>query len=541
MADYSYRQRSRERKLRKRHRIFVGAGVLVCLLVIVGGFFLIKNLGTDNDEETDAQSTPAVQVDDSGVIVDDVYIESVSVGGMDYESAVKAVDDFVSELSGKELSVDVNGNTITTKLNRLGFNCETGDFVDKAFALEEAGKVNLEFSLDDDKLLEFIDKECSGYTNKAKNAGLKRKNGEFIITESENGQCVDESSTARLIMDKVDASVLTDNPLQVTAVIVDDEPKYTSEDMSKCKDVIGKFSTKFTEGAVERSANLRNAVSFVNGNVIYPGDTFSVAKVIYPLTADNGYKEAPSYVEGEVVDSLGGGVCQVSTTLYNALLRAEVEIVERSPHSMVVSYVEPSMDAAIAGDYKDLKFNNNTETPIYIQGVVSSGILTFTVYGCETRPSTRTIEFKSEKVETIDPGKDIVTKDKTKPNDYKKVTQEAHVGYIANLYKIVYENGTEVSRDKINYSKYNAVPRHVTVGTKKKKDDKDKDKDKDSKNKDNNKATKEPDATLEPAAATEAPVVATEAPVVNESPVVPTGIPATDPASTAGAVGTPAQ
>ena len=145
---------------------------------------------------------------------------------MDYESAVKAVDDFVSELSGKELSVDVNGNTITTKLNRLGFNCETGDFVDKAFALEEAGKVNLEFSLDDDKLLEFIDKECSGYTNKAKNAGLKRKNGEFIITESENGQCVDESSTARLIMDKVDASVLTDNPLQVTAVIVDDEPKY---------------------------------------------------------------------------------------------------------------------------------------------------------------------------------------------------------------------------------------------------------------------------------------------------------------------------
>lgn len=159
---------------------------------------------------------------------------------------------------------------------------------------------------------------------------------------------------------------------------------------------------------------------------------------------------------------------------------------------MVVTYVQPSMDAAIAGDYKDLKFANNTDTPIYIQGSVYGGVITFTIYGKETRPSSRKIEFVSEKVETIQPGKDIITKDASQPEGYEKVTQQAHVGYVANLYKVVYENGVETSREKINYSKYNAEPRHVIVGTKKEKTDKDKDKNKD-KNKDKAKATKAPD------------------------------------------------
>lgn len=132
-----------------------------------------------------------------------------------------------------------------------------------------------------------------------------------------------------------------------------------------------------------------------------------------------------------------------------------------------------------------------------------------------------------EKVETIQPGKDIITKDATQPEGYEKVTQQAHVGYVANLYKVVYENGVETSREKINYSKYNAEPRHVIVGTKKEKADKDKDKNKD-KNKDKAKATKAPannkttsqdtpqtQTTVAPAVATEAPQAA---PAATEEP-----------------------
>ncbi len=142
-------------------------------------------------------------------------------------------------------------------------------------------------------------------------------------------------------------------------------------------------------------------------------------------------------------------MCQVSTTLYNAVLRAEVEVVERSPHSMVVSYVEPSMDAAIAGDYKDFKFKNNTDVPIYIQGGTYSGTLYFNIYGEETRSEDRNVTFKSEVTDTIEPGADKITYDKTKPESYESVTQEAHTGYKAILWKVVDENGKE-SKTQVN-------------------------------------------------------------------------------------------
>ncbi len=185
-------------------------------------------------------------------------------------------------------------------------------------------------------------------------------------------------------------------------------------------------------------------------------------------------------------DSLGGGVCQVSTTLYNAVLRAELEIAERSPHSMVVSYVEPSMDAAIAGDYKDFKFKNNTDVPVYIQGGTYGGTISFTIFGEETRSSDRKIRFESEVTDTIQPGADKVTYDKTKPESYMTVTQEAHTGYKAKLWKIVTENGKE-KKTQINSSTYSASPRYVTKGSMK-----------EPKNTPKPKETKKPRATKAP-------------------------------------------
>ena len=157
-------------------------------------------------------------------------------------------------------------------------------------------------------------------------------------------------------------------------------------------------------------------------------------------------------------------MCQVSTTLYNAVLRAELEVVERSPHSMVVSYVKPSMDAAIAGDYKDFKFRNDTDVPVLIRGGAGGGTIWFSVYGAETRPADRKIEFVSEVLKKIEPGEDKVTLDPNQPPTYEKVTQSAHIGYEAVLWKIVTENGKQTKK-QINSSSYKAVPRYVTRGS----------------------------------------------------------------------------
>ena len=174
---------------------------------------------------------------------------------------------------------------------------------------------------------------------------------------------------------------------------------------------------------------------------------------------------AGSYVSGKVVDSLGGGICQVSTTLYNAVLKAELDVTERYNHSMIVSYVDPSADAAIAeSSGKDFKFVNNQEYPIYIEGVTQDKKITFTIYGKETRSENRVVTYESEVLEVINPPADIIYTDSSQPIGYI-VTDSAHIGYKARLWKVVTEDGVEVSRTQVNSSNYKMVPRSATVGT----------------------------------------------------------------------------
>ena len=132
----------------------------------------------------------------------------------------------------------------------------------------------------------------------------------------------------------------------------------------------------------------------------------------------------------------------MSTTLYNAVIRAELEITERSAHSMIVSYVEPSMDAAISGEYKDLKFKNSTKYPVYIEGYTDGGIIHFNVYGKETRDANREVEFVSETTGETDPGVKYVA-DGTLQIGTISTQQSAHIGKKAKLWKVVKVNGKE--------------------------------------------------------------------------------------------------
>ena len=315
-------------------------------------------------------------------------------------------------------------------------------------------------------LKKFVKKKCKKMCTSAQNAQVSMENGEFVYSESKEGVTLDVAATVENIQKAVSEAKDDTSAIRVVATVEVEKPKISKETAERCKDKIGSFSTTFNAGNVNRSKNVANAARLISGSVLYPGETFSVHDVISPLTEENGYYAAASYNQGKVEDTLGGGVCQVSTTLYNAVLRAELEVVERSPHSMVVSYVELSMDAAIAGDYKDFKFKNNTDVPIYIQGGTYSGTLYFNIYGEETRSEDRSVTFKSEVTDTIEPGADKITYDKTKPESYESVTQEAHTGYKAILWKIVDENGKE-SKTQVNSSTYAASPRYVTKGAKK--------------------------------------------------------------------------
>ena len=149
-------------------------------------------------------------------------------------------------------------------------------------------------------------------------------------------------------------------------------------------DMLSTYSTRYSTSDRDRTTNLQLAASKINGTVLMPGETFSYNQVVGERTIAAGYKEAPIYVEGEVVDGLGGGICQITSTLYNAVLYANLEIVERSNHQFVPSYVTASRDATVVYGSIDFKFKNNRDYPIKLVCSVSGGIAKFDIYGLRT-------------------------------------------------------------------------------------------------------------------------------------------------------------
>ena len=413
-------------------------------------------------------------------ITEGVCIGSVDVGGMTKEEAKKAVDAYVDSIKDTAFSLKGANGSFDATAQEMSVSADTDAAVDEALSVchegslidrfvesEELKKgnvaVNMYLSVDKQKTANMIYDKSDELNIKAVNNSLQRNGDSFDFVPGQEGKEVDVVKSVYAINDFLQNS-WDGSANEIELVTNTVQPRGSKEELSKIKDNLGGFSTDFSSSAAGRAANVKNACSLINGSVIYPGEQFSVYEAISPITTDNGYQIAGAYENGQVVDSVGGGVCQVATTLYNAVIRAELEIVQRYNHSMIVNYVKPSDDAAIAGTYKDLKFKNNLDNPVYIEGYCSGGVITFNVYGVETRPANREISFRSETISEEDP----VTQfkfDAGQPVGYFHTEQSAHKGLTARLWKTVTVDGAVQSDEVFNNSKYKSSPKIVTVGT----------------------------------------------------------------------------
>ncbi|HWT73280.1 MAG TPA: VanW family protein [Mobilitalea sp.] len=427
--------------------------------------------------------------EENKTICQGVYIDEVNVSGMTKAQAEVAVEEFMKGLQSKGIAIKVGDNIVYSTMGALGYTYEPNDDIEQALDFGKSGNLikrykdlkdieqgnvvlPLSFTYDKNKINQLVNADVSAYNVAPINASVKRENGKFIYTDHVVGKKVNVDKTAQLIEDAMTNWNRQD--IIVDAVVEDDMPMYTKDIVEQCNTVLGSFTTDYSTSASGRAANLENGARLINNTVLYPGDVFSAYNQLTPFTEENGYSIAGAYLNGIVVDSVGGGACQVTTTLYNAVLAAELEVKERQPHSMTISYVDLSRDAAIAGTYKDFKFVNNTDTPIVIEASTKNRKITFKIWGHETRDTVnRKIEYVTKVLSEKKPPADVITEDPTQPTTYRKVTQTAHIGYRAELYKVVYENGVEVSRTLVNTSNYQAAPQYVTVGTKKVQEDKD--------------------------------------------------------------------
>lgn len=328
---------------------------------------------------------------------------------------------------------------------------------------KEKTKINMKLALDADKTEKVLKKQAVPLAPHATDATIARVNGEFQITSEKKGKTIDIKETKKLLVQTLNRK-WNHKKLEVTLPQKTEYPRIKAADLKNIKDCLGTFSTD--AGGGERWKNLKNGAEKLNGTILMPGDVVSVHDITSPYDAEHGYALAGSYENGQVVDSYGGGICQVSTTLYNAVLYAELKVIKRFPHSMAVAYVDPSRDAAIAGDYKDFRFQNNYKDPIYIEGGIDgANQLTFSIYGKETRKESRKIQFESETTHTEEPGVRYQANADAAIGSIV-AAGGGHTGRTARLWKIVIQDGKQVSRKVINNSTYNKSDQVISVGTK---------------------------------------------------------------------------
>lgn len=410
-----------------------------------------------------------------------VFIENVSVGGMTEEEITQAVNAKMEELKACTIRLIAGNQSVETTAGDLGLTFTNTDVVRQALYAGQRGNVldrflvqrylqetgpevlELSFSVDADAVRSVVENQAGAMNTQAVDASLTLENGTFVVHEGQNGYVINTDASVEKIVSYMSGEWHGGNG-DIVLVTDVEEAGGDPELLSLVQNKLGSSSTDYSGSNSSRKQNVKRGAELVNGTVLYPGEEFSMEAIAVPFSAENGYAPAASYEMGSVVETYGGGICQVSTTLYLAVLRAELEVTERSNHSMIVNYVKPSMDAAIAEGYKDFKFVNNTDAPIYIMGYADGSEIGFVIYGHETRDPNRTVTYESETLTTTECTTELVEDPEAA---YGTVTLKSsgHTGYTARLWKVVTVNGEE-TREQVNSSTYNMTPNTYAVGTK---------------------------------------------------------------------------
>ncbi|MDF2591563.1 MAG: VanW family protein [Clostridia bacterium] len=411
-------------------------------------------------------------------IRDNISINGINVSGMSRKSAENMLNNMYNEkIENSFIALKFEGKEWNIKYSDLGYSYNVTEAVDKAYKVGHTGdflvqltetiqskmkaqNFELESTYNDTPIDSLISKISKEIDQEVVDATIKYIGTGFQITEEKIGRKLNQENASSMIaeqLNKVDVAVL-DLPVDIVAPIV------KKSDLAVIQDKLGEFSTKFNAADVDRSTNIKVATNSTNNVLVRPGEVYSVNEILGPRLAKFGYKDAKVIINNELVPGIGGGVCQVSSTLYNAVLLSNLKIIERQNHSLTLSYVGLGRDATISGDYIDFKFMNNTDYPIYIYGEVKGSWVKFIVFGKSEHPG-RTVKINTETIKTLNPTIKII-QDPTLPVGTEIIEKKSHVGYVVKTQRIVYQGDKEILRENLGTSNYRVVNGVTRIGTK---------------------------------------------------------------------------
>lgn len=295
-------------------------------------------------------------------------------------------------------------------------------------------------------------------------ASYKLEESDLIIIPHSVGRKIEKSQLSEIIT-ALEQKEGTERLLPVTFI----KPVITSDIISSFlfRDQLATMSTTFSsasENGRNRKHNMIVAIKNINNLILMPGEEFSFNKVVGPRDVEHGYKTAHVYIRGRIEDGIGGGICQVSTTMYNAVLKADLQVVERKSHSFTVGYVPLGQDATAYYGGTDFRFLNSTKWPMKLTSVVSGNKISFTITGTNEIPGKTVII--SNKVLKETPHEIKKIPDATLPFGTTKEKQEGLNGYIVETFKTIKLDGKVISQKKLHTSRYNPCTQEILVGTK---------------------------------------------------------------------------
>jgi len=491
---------SRKRKKRiQQQRMIIILGVAFALVLTVFVYMFISNQRAAAAEaaaqiaaeeavrvqqEKDRQEFEALA--NSTTFLEGITVNGVSIGGMAMDEARTALATAESTISAQrevqlvynnklypldisDMPISLNTESVLKDAYTLG---KTGDLAAMKAEVEDVKTNGREFTLSVSYDLGALNTKVAAIAAQidipaqdAQVTGVDDDTHALLIKNEVVGYVVDQNALVTMIKD----SILNGVGTAITIPVVETQPTLTAATLQGQYVLRASATTDFSTSTSARKYNVRKGAGLINGTVLKPGEVFSTNDTLGTRTIGNGWKTANAYESGAVVPQAGGGVCQLSTTLYNAIVKADLQVVSRRNHSMPVHYIKEGLDATInsVGNIIDFKFENNTTADIIIIGYTSGNNLTFEVWGIPFATTEYDeIKLTSSLVSTTSEGGDPVQIEvpvgTEKADGSLMVAGETYVavtprkGYVYQSYKNYYLDGTLVKKEKLAPSTYKA-------------------------------------------------------------------------------------
>ena len=329
----------------------------------------------------------------NGKIANNIYIGSINVSNLSKEEAKKLVE---QKYMPKDIGLEHEENKFILQPKDINLSYDIGKIVNESYEFNKSDsffknlKRTITLQLGNEKVFEvkgqyneeMLNKYVRNIEKNINKDAIDAKlyvdsNGSINVTPSVIGQTLDLSQTS----EDIKKSINDNSSSQVKLVVKKDRPKITTDMLKGVDSVLASHSTTYNNSSPNRAHNIIKAAQSTNDIILMPGEEFSYNKATGPRSKANGYKDAPVIVNGKIQNGSGGGVCQVSTTIYNSVLYSGLEITQVRNHSLPSSYAPMGKDATVAYDYLDLKFKNPYKHPIYIYTTAYNGVVSSKIYG----------------------------------------------------------------------------------------------------------------------------------------------------------------